>query len=126
MIGNPGRCVRLLTVLVAAAFMWGCEGDDGAAGATGPQGPAGTAGPPGPPGPAGGTSGVPVDSADKINITVNSVTVPAGGGAPVVELRLSNDLTQGLVGLPARDIRFVLSQLSPPALNSGESSEWQS
>lgn len=52
--------------------------------------------------------------------------MPAGGGAPVVELMLSNDLTQGLVGLPAGDIRFVLSQLSPAAMSSGASSEWQS
>jgi len=59
-----------------------------------------------------------------INITVNSVTVPAGGGAPVVGFRLSNDLNQGLVGLPAADARFVLSQLSPGT--GGGSSQWQS
>jgi OmcA/MtrC family decaheme c-type cytochrome len=98
-------------------------GDDGS---VGPAGPPGTGGPPGPPGPPGGTGGVPVDSAETINITVDSVTVPAGGGAPVVSFRLSNDLNQGLVGLPADDARFVLSQLSPPPAGSGASSEWQS
>ena len=109
--------------LVAFLILAGCEGDDGAAGAPGGTGPAG---PTGPPGPTGSAGGVPVDSADKINIEVSSVTVPSGGGAPVVELRLTNDLTQGLVGLPAGDIRFVLSQLSPAAPGSGGSSEWQS
>jgi OmcA/MtrC family decaheme c-type cytochrome len=69
---------------------------------------------------------VPVDSAEKINIAVTGIAVPAGGGAPVVELRLTNDLVQGLTGLPAGDIRFTLAQLSPEAPGSGESSEWQS
>lgn len=109
--------------MITALLLWGCEGDDGAAGPAGASGPAG---PPGPPGPSGGTSAVPVESADKINIAVTSATVPAGGGVPVVELRLTNDLTQGLFGLPAGDIRFVLSQLSDAAPGSGESSEWQS
>ena len=112
---------QLGLLFLVAGFIWGCEGSDGAAGAAGPAGPSG---PPGPPGPPGSSGGVPVDSADKINIAVNSVTVPAGGGAPVVELRLSNDLTQGLFGLPAGDIRFVISQLSPGS--AGGSSEWQS
>jgi OmcA/MtrC family decaheme c-type cytochrome len=67
-----------------------------------------------------------VDSAETINITVTSVTVPAGGGAPVVTFRLSNDLNQGLVGLPAGDARFVVSQLSPATAGSGASSQWQS
>ena len=89
--------------------------------AAGPPGPPGAGGPPGPP---GGSGGVPVDSAERISITVTSVTIPAGGGAPVVSLRLSNDLTQGLFGLPAADIRFVLSQLSPGT--GGGSSQWQS
>ncbi len=111
-----------LAVLAAALMLVGCEGDDGATGAQGPAGPAGPPGPPGPPGGSGG--GIPVDSADKINIQIGSVTVPAGGGAPTVELTLTNDLDQGLVGLPAGDIRFMISQLSPGS--AGGSSEWQS
>jgi OmcA/MtrC family decaheme c-type cytochrome len=67
---------------------------------------------------------VPIDSAERINIQVTSVTVPAGGGAPTVELTLTNDLTQGLTGAAAEDLRFVLSQLTPG--NAGGSSEWQS
>ena len=117
------RAAKLAILVIAATFLIACEGKDGKDGATGAAGPAGSSGPPGTPGSAGG---VPVDSAEKINITVNSVAVPAGGGRPVVELSLSNDLTQGLTGLPAGDIRFVLSQLSPAVTSSGESSEWQS
>ena len=121
-----GSRIRIFLLLIAAMLFWGCSGDDGKAGPAGAGGPPGSSGPPGPPGPTGGTGGVPIDSADKINITVTSVTVPAGGGAPVVALRLTNDLTQGLVGLPAGDIRFVLSQLSAAVPGSGASSEWQS
>ena len=111
---------RLALLLLLALAVAGC-GDSGSAGAAGPPGPPGAGGPPGPP---GGSGGVPVDSAERISITVTSVTIPAGGGAPVVSLRLSNDLTQGLFGLPAADIRFVLSQLSPGT--GGGSSQWQS
>jgi OmcA/MtrC family decaheme c-type cytochrome len=109
--------------MLVMSFLSACEGDDGATGTAGPQGPQGPAGPTGPTGPSGG---VPIDSTDKINIEVASVTVPAGGGAPVVEILLTNDLTQGLEGLPATDIRFALAQLSPAAAGSGGSSEWQS
>lgn len=122
MIGSRYCSFRLLVLLVATSLLWACTGDDGGtgpAGVAGPAGPTGTAGPP-------SSNGVPVDSADRINIAVSSVSVPAGGGAPVVELRLTNDLNQGLIGLPAGDIRFVLSQLSPAASGSGQSSEWQS
>ena len=100
-----------------ASCSGGSDGSDGATGGTGPTGPAG------PPGPSAG-NGVPIDSADMINIAISSVDVPAGGGAPTVYLVLTNDLEQGLTGLPAGDIRFVLSQLSPGT--NGGSSEWQS
>jgi len=121
MRGMGARLVRVVTLAAVFTLVAACEGDDGAAGPAGPTGPAGPPGQPGPPGPSGG---VPIDSADRINIEVASVTVPAGGGQPVVELALTNDLTQGLVGLPAGDIRFVLAQLSPGS--GGGSSEWQS
>ncbi len=114
------RSSRIASLILFGLFIAGCEGNDGAPGADGAPGPAG---PPGPPGPSTG-SGVPVDSADRINIAVSSVAVPAGGGAPTVQLTLTNDLNQGLVGLPAGDIRFVLSQLTPGT--GGSSSEWQS
>ena len=117
------RSVRLLVLAFAVLLFAACEGDDGAAGPAGPQGPGG---PPGPPGPPGSTSGVPISSADRVNIEVTSVTVPAGGGAPTVQLSLTNDLTQGLFGLPPEELRFVLSQLIPPVPGSGESSEWHS
>ena len=113
--------LRIAAIVVFGASLAACSGDDGKDGGAGPAGPAG---PQGPTGPAGPSQGVPIDSVELINIEVTGVTVPAGGGAPVVELTLTNDLTQGLFGLPAGDIRFMLSQLSPgPA---GGPSEWQS
>ena len=116
---------RLLWGRVAILFfigliVAGCSGGDGAPGATGA---AGAAGPPGPPGPSTG-GGIPVTSAEKINVAITSIVVPAGGGAPTVQLTLRNDLNQGLVGLPAANIRFVIAQLTPGT--NGGSSEWQS
>jgi OmcA/MtrC family decaheme c-type cytochrome len=111
------RASRIASLILFGLFLAACEGNDGAPGAEGP------AGPPGPPGPSAG-GGVPVDSADRINIAVTGIDVPDGGGAPTVSLTLTNDLNQGLFGLPAGDIRFVLSQLTPGT--GGGSSEWQS
>jgi OmcA/MtrC family decaheme c-type cytochrome len=99
----------------------GCGGGgDGAAGAQGDPGPAGSSGPPGP----SSGNGIPVTSAEKINVLITGVAVPDGGGAPTVEFTLRNDLNQGLVGLPAANIRFAIAQLTPGS--NGESSEWQS
>ncbi len=111
---------RLGFLFFATLFIWGCEGDDGAPGAQGPEGPQGEQGEQGPPGPAGA---VPADSADFINIEITSVAVPAGGGAPTIQITLTNDLTQGLKDLPAGSMSFVISQLSPGV--NGGSSEWQ-
>ena len=85
-------------VVIAFLLLLGCEGD------TGQPGPAGSPGPPGQPGPPATGSGLPVTSAGRINVEVSSVSIPAGGGAPVVNLTLTNDLGQGLQGLPARNI----------------------
>ncbi|MCJ7591040.1 MAG: hypothetical protein MUO51_06770, partial [Woeseiaceae bacterium] len=113
------RAVHIFSLMLLGLSLAACS-SDGADGAAGPGGPAG---PPGPPGPSTG-SGIPIDSADRINIAVTGIAVPAGGGAPTVSLKLTNDLNQGLNGLPAADIRFTLSQLSPGS--GGGSSEWQS
>ena len=113
--------IRFAGLLALGFFLSACSGgDDGRDGAAGPAGPAG---PPGGSGPSGGTA-VPIDSADRINIAVSAVEVPAGGGAPTVTLGLTNDLGLGLKDLPAGDIRFVLAQLTPGT--GGGSSEWQS
>ena len=112
---------RLFVLLFMAAFFWGCDGDTGPAGAAGPQGPAGPAGPQGPQGPG---SGIPVTSASRINVSIDGITVPAGGGAPTVDFTLTNNLNQGLTGLPAANISFIVSQLTPGS--NGGSSEWQS
>jgi OmcA/MtrC family decaheme c-type cytochrome len=114
------RSSRIASLILFGLIIAGCEGNDGAPGAVGPAGPPGQTGDPGP----STGNGVPVDSVDRINIAVTAVNVPDGNTAPTVSLTLTNDLNQGLFGLPAGDIRFVLSQLTPGS--GGSSSEWQS
>jgi OmcA/MtrC family decaheme c-type cytochrome len=111
---------NLAALLLISSLLFACSGD------TGPAGGQGTAGPPGPSGPpgTGGSASVPVETAEKINVSIQSITVPAGGGAPTVEMRLSDDLGFGLSGLPASAMSFTLAQLSPG--QNGGSSEWQS
>ncbi|MCH7538598.1 MAG: hypothetical protein IID57_12165, partial [Proteobacteria bacterium] len=118
---NNRLWARIAALSLFIVFFAGC-GSDGSDGAAGAAGPAGPPGPPGPPGSGGG--GIPVSSAEKINVEITTVSVPAGGGAPTVQLTLRNDLNQGLVGLPATNIRFVIAQLTPGT--NGGSSEWQS
>ena len=113
---------NLAALLLSSALLFACSGDTGPAGPAGGQGTAGPPGPPGPPGPSG-SSTVPVESADTINVSYDSVTVPAGGGAPTVVVRLTDDLGFGLTGLPAANIRFIMAQLSVG--QNGGSSEWQ-
>jgi OmcA/MtrC family decaheme c-type cytochrome len=116
------RIGRLLALALAATFVIGCDGSKGADGPAGPPGTTGPTGSTGEPGPSGG--GLPVTSADKINVQITNVVVPTGGGAPIVSLTLTNNLDQGLTGLPAANIRFVIAQLTPGS--NGGSSEWQS
>ncbi len=118
-----GKIIGRFGIFVFAGLLVAACSDNGSTGAQGPAGPPGPPGQPGPPGPGGG---VPIGSAESVNISVDSVTVPAGGGAPVIALQLTNDLNQGLTGLTAADIRFVLSELSPAPAGSGASSEWHS
>ena len=120
------RNLRIVLVLLAGAFLFACDGSTGPAGPVGPTGDQGTPGTPGPSGPPGPSTGnaLPWDSADKINVEIQSVAIPSGGGAPQVTLRLSDDLGFGLKGLPASTVGFVLAQLSP-APATGGSSEWQ-
>ena len=113
------NAVRIAALIMLGISLAACS-SDGKKGETGPAGPTGQQGPQGP---SGGT-GLPVDSAELINIAVATVTVPAGGGAPVVELSLFDDNQVGLYGLPAGDIRFTIAQLTPGT--GGGSSEWQS
>ncbi len=122
---NRRNCKRSSTIamLAASALLFACSGDTGPQGPAGPTGPTGDTGPPGPPGSSGATT-VPISDADKINVSVVSVAVPSGGGAPTVTLRLTNDVGFGLTGLPAANISFTLAQLTAGA--SGSSSEWQS
>ncbi|MDH3511186.1 MAG: hypothetical protein OER85_10080, partial [Gammaproteobacteria bacterium] len=79
---------RVAVFILMGLLLAGCDGKDGAAG------PPGDAGPAGPPGPSTG-GGVPVTSAEKINVGITSVVVPDGGGAPTVQFTLRNDLNQG-------------------------------
>ena len=119
------RTTRLVGVLFASALLFACDGSTGPAGPAGPSGNDGTPGTPGPSGPPGpsGTS-VPYDSAEIINVEVQSVVIPAGGGAPTVTVLLTNDIGFGLGGLPASTLSFTIAQLTPGV--AGGSSEWQS
>ncbi len=114
---------NLAALMLSSALLFACSGDTGPAGPAGGTGATGPTGPSGPSGPAG-SSTVPVESAERINVSFESVAIPAGGGAPTVVVRLSNDLGFGLTGLPAANLRFTLAQLT--AGQNGGSSEWQS
>jgi len=116
MASFKNSCARFATLLLLSIALAACS-DDGQDGSTGP------AGPPGPPGPSTG-SGIPIGATENINIAVSSVAIPSGGGAPVVDFTLTNDIELGLKDLPAEDIRFTLAQLT--AGSGGGSSEWQS
>lgn len=120
------RNTGLASLLLASALLFACDGSTGPAGPAGPAGSAGPPGTPGPSGPPGSSSGtaIPVDSAEKINAEVQGVAIPAGGGAPTVTIRLSDDLDFGLKDLPSNAISFTLAQLSRG--QDGGSSEWQS
>ncbi|XOV85528.1 MAG: OmcA/MtrC family decaheme c-type cytochrome [bacterium] len=115
--------LRAAILLVALAWLSAC-GDDGRAGRVGPAGPQGPPGPAAPPNPPSG--GTPIDAAERIDIEVHAVEVSTTDKVAVVQFRLTNDLGQGLVGLSAGDIRFVLAQLTEPEPGSGASSQWQS
>jgi len=117
---KTARFLGLVSLVLVAFSLAACSGDDGPAGPTGPTGPSG---PPGASGPPGNSGALPVESASIINVTVTDVAVPAGGGAPTVAFTLTNELGQGLKGLPASNISFVISQLSPGI--NGSASEWQ-
>ena len=110
---------RVAALVLFGLFFAGCGGE----GASGSGGAAGPAGPPGNPGPSVGNN-ISVTSAERINVQVSDVSIPADGGAPTVAFFLTNELGQGLVGLPAGNIRFVIAQLTPGV--QGGSSEWQS
>jgi len=120
------RNTRLAGLLLASALLFACDGSTGPAGPAGPAGSNGTPGTPGPSGPPGTSTGpaIPVTSAEKINVEIQDVAIPAGGGAPVVTMVLTDDLGFGLKDLPANTISFVLSQLTQG--QDGGSSEWQS
>ena len=117
---------KITTLLFVSALLFACSGD------TGPTGPAGAAGTPGPTGPTGNTGStggtvstvVPIETVDKINVTFDSVTIGAGGQAPVVVMRLTDDFGFGIIGLPPASVGFTLAQLSPG--EAGASSAWQS
>src|SRR5210317_434668 len=120
------RNTGLASLLLASALLFACDGSTGPAGPAGPAGTAGPPGTPGPSGPPGSSSGtaIPVGSAEKINAEVQGFAIPAGGGAPTVTIRLSDDLDFGLKDLPPNAISFTLAQLSRG--QDGGSSEWQS
>ena len=119
MASHRNRLAQLAALMLFSLLLAGCGGK-GSSGSTGNTGPGGPGGPTGPP--IGNQ--FPVTSAERINVTVSTVTVSADGGAPTVEFFLTNERGQGLIGLPAGNIRFVIAQLTPGT--RGSSSEWQS
>ena len=121
---SVSRIFRLFGLLVASTLLFACDGSTGPAGPVGPPGADGPSGPTGPSGPPGTSTAIPYDAAEKINVTIDSVAIPAGGGAPTVTLTLRDDLGFGLRDLPASTLRFTIAQLSPG--QNGGSSEWQS
>ena len=120
------RTTRLAGLLLASALLFACDGSTGPAGPSGAPGTSGPSGPPGTPGTPGPSTGAALayDTAERINVEIQSIDVPAGGGAPTVTLRLSDELDFGLRDLPPSTVGFVIAQLSPPAA-VGASSEWQ-
>lgn len=121
-----GRTTRLAGLMLASALLFACDGSTGPAGPAGPAGTAGTPGAPGPSGPPGPSTGtaLPFDSADNINVEIQSVTVPTGGGAPEVTMFLSDDLGFGLKGVAANMVGFTIAELTAGV--RGSSSAWQS
>ena len=117
---------RVLSLLYASAFLFAWTGDTGPIGPAGATGTPGSTGDPGPTGSTGGTVSalVPIQSVEKINVAFDSVTIAAGGQAPEIVMRLTDDFGFGITGLPAASVSFTLAQLTP-GLN-GSSSEWQS
>lgn len=117
---------RVLTLLFATALLFACSGDTGPTGPAGATGTPGSTGSPGPSGPTGGTVSalVPIQSVEKINVAFDSVTIAAGGQAPEIVMRLTDDFGYGITGLPAASVGFTLAQLTPG--QDGGSSEWQS
>ena len=115
MVTSKSICSWSTALFITAFLLAGC-GSDGSDGATGEQGPEG------PPGPSGGAIPVTSASVEKINVSINGVEV-SGEADVTVSLSLTNDDTVGLFGMPAPNIRFVISQLSPGV--NGGSSEWQ-
>jgi len=116
-----GQSLSAAALVAVLVLFLGCEGDTGP---QGPEGEEGSTGSAGPPGPGGSSSVVPITSAERINVVVNGVNIPADGGAPVANVSLTDDLGFGLIDLPAANIRFAIAQLTPGA--NGGSSEWQS
>ena len=108
---------RLITLFFISLVLTACSG-----GGDGPQGPTGPAGGSGPVGTAGAAGLVSVTSAAKINVSWTEFSL--SGDSLTATVVLTNDLDQGLTGLPAGNIRFALAQLSPGI--AGSSSEWHS
>lgn len=100
--------LQAAAVMLLALSMAGCEGDRGPAGPAGPTGPTGSTGSSG----TNASAAVPAASAKIIRAEITGVTIAADTRA-TVNLTLRNELEQPLKGLPADNLRMVISQLRP-------------
>lgn len=128
MIHPSGSSVRTLALILCAALMWACQGDDGAAGPAGPSGPTGPIGPPGPEGPPVDTSVAIGDGSaltpeeiatlGKLQATITGVTVSS---PPVVDFTVLDSAGNPALGLDASAVRFTFAKLVPgdPDFNGG-------
>ncbi len=128
-MSNQGaRPIRLAVIMLAAALLWGCEGDDGQQGPPGPRGPQGDPGDDGQPGPPASQAITIGDGSDltpeeiatlgKLQATITKVTVAS---QPVVEFTVLDRNGDPATGLDAGAVRFTFAKLVPadPNVNGG-------
>lgn len=112
------KLLKAAAVMLLAIGVAACEGDRGPAGPAGPTGPTGSTGSSG----TNASAAVPAASAKIIRAEITGVTIAADTRA-TVHMTLRNELEQPLKGLPAENLRMIISQLRPGV--DGRGAEWR-